>query len=191
MNWPFCPVCTACDGTTTALVSSESVSATCTNCPGHKASSLVRKCRLELNRAGRLVHGVVNEGQFALRRRHVHVFKRRRHFQRVGAVYLLLDFRQILLRHGERDVNRMNLVDGQQHVVRRLDDIARVSIRLPVRAVNRRADLAIIQIQQRIGDGRPVRRHRAGQGVKTRPVRVQFILGNQFLIEQFLFARQN
>ena len=57
----------------------------------------------------------------------VHVFKRRRHCQRIAA-HLPFDFRQILLRHGELDVNRMDLVDGQQHVVRRLDDVAFVKI---------------------------------------------------------------
>ncbi len=44
--WPFCPLCTACDGTTTAPTCRVRVSAALTNCPGQSAFSVFSKVAL-------------------------------------------------------------------------------------------------------------------------------------------------
>jgi len=46
-------------------------------------------------------------------------FKHDLHLERPGRSFLF-DFREILLRYGERDVNRVNLVDGQEGIIRAL-----------------------------------------------------------------------
>ena len=119
---------------------------------------------------------------------HGHVFERGGNLQRMLA-HFLSDFRQKLFRHAELDVNRMNLVDGDQRVVRRLDDVARVSLQAARLAINRGTDMTKFQIQERVGDGRLVCRHGASCCVEAGLVRFRLILRNNFVREQFLIAR--
>ena len=81
-----------------------------------------------------------------MRRRTDHILKHRRHRQ-PALGHFPFDLRQILFGHSERDVNRMNLVDSQQHVIRRFDDVTFVKLQTAGATVNRRADFAIFQIQ--------------------------------------------
>ncbi len=122
-----------------AFVNSDSVSSTCTNCPGHNALSSLGNVALSWivpvvisTVLSMKVNSPCGGGRPC--------FEMCLHFQRFFA-HFPFDFRQILLRHGKGDINRMNLIDGQQRVVRGFDDIALVKLQAARPSINRRANI--------------------------------------------------
>ena len=139
---------------------------------------LVGKGGLELDHSRRRIDCVVDERQPALRRSDTHVLKRG--FDAKGLfAQLLLDLREELLRHRERDVNGLNLVDRQYRVVRGFDDVARIQEQIAGHALQRRTDGGELDVQLVVRNRGVVAQDRALERVQVRARFVEFVLRDQ------------